>query len=161
MQRNALIVFTLVPAVLAFSLLFAHVLEIPGKLQLDGPEWLTLQQHLYIAFAPAGAISEIAAIALSWMVFLNLRRSPGRSLAFLAALCLTAALVVWFMAVARMNTRINAWTAQSLPTDWQGVRNRWESGHAIALLLYALAILLLARLLLIGGDRVAPRSGAP
>ncbi len=161
MQRNTLIVLTLVPAVLAFSLLFAHVLEIAGKLQLDARSWLMVQQHLYIAFAPAGAICEIATIILSWAVFISYRRTPGRNLALIAAICFSAALALWFVLVAPMNDRINGWTPTSLPPDWQAARNRWEIGHALALLLYAAAILLLARLLFVSADRVAQRTRPP
>ena len=161
MRLQTLILICLVPVVLTFSLLFAHVLEIPGKLPLDGPGWLTVQQHLYVAFAPAGAIGEIAAILLSWFLFFRLRRSPGRSPAAIAALCLTAALVLWFIIVAPVNGRLNGWTAASLPADWQDVRNRWEAGHAVAALLYGVAIALLTRLLIRARDRVAPPAAAP
>src|SRR5437867_7137212 len=99
-RKKSLIVLTLVPAVLAFSLLFAHVLEVAGKLELDARTWLTVQQHLYVAFAPAGAICEIAAIALSWFVVVSYRRTLGRNPALIAALCFSAALVLWFILVA-------------------------------------------------------------
>ena len=31
-----------------FGLVFAHALEIPGKLRFTGVQWLTVQQNLYI-----------------------------------------------------------------------------------------------------------------
>jgi hypothetical protein len=160
-QRNTLIVLTLVPAVLAFSLLLAHVLEIAGKLQLDARSWLMVQQHLYIAFAPTGAICEIAAIILSWAVFVRNRHTPGRISALIAALCFSAALALWFILVAPMNDRINAWTPARLPTNWQAARNRWEIGHGLALLLYAAGIMPLARLLFVSADGVARRARPP
>ena len=37
--------------VLTLGLSFAHVLEVPGKLQLDGAQWLMVQHHLYVGSA--------------------------------------------------------------------------------------------------------------
>jgi hypothetical protein len=54
---------------LTFGLTWCHVIEIPGKLRLSGPEWLSVQHNLYIAFGgPVGAPIEVAAILLTWAV---------------------------------------------------------------------------------------------
>ena len=37
---------------LILGLAFAHVMEVPGKLRIDGPTWLIVQQNLYIGFGP-------------------------------------------------------------------------------------------------------------
>ena len=100
-------------------------------------------------------------IVLSWAVFISFRRTAGRILALIAAICFSAALALWFVLVAPMNDRISAWTPANLPTNWQATRNQWEIGHALALLLYAVAILLLARLLFASADRVARRARPP
>ncbi len=160
MRRNGFALATLAPVVLVFSMLLAHVLEIPGKMRLDGADWLTVQQHLYIAFAPAGAVGEIASILLAWALFFRLRQTAGRGQALAAALCVSAALALWFILVAPMNARLNGWTAASLPADWTATRNRWEAGHALAFLLYAAALLLLVRLAA-GRDRVAAAASSP
>jgi hypothetical protein len=42
----------------------AHVLELPSKLILDGPLWVTVQQHLYRGWGPVfGGPIEVAALA--------------------------------------------------------------------------------------------------
>jgi hypothetical protein len=54
---------------LTFGLTWCHVMEIPGKLRLSGPEWLTVQHNLYVAFGgPVGGPIEVAAILLTWAV---------------------------------------------------------------------------------------------
>jgi hypothetical protein len=39
-----------------FGLAFARVPELPGKLRLSGPEWLTVQHNLYIGFGRFAAV---------------------------------------------------------------------------------------------------------
>lgn len=67
--------------ILTLGLSFAHVLEVPGKLQFDGPQWLTVQQHLYVGFGTVGAAIEVLAIVLAWVLTLRPRKAPGRRLA--------------------------------------------------------------------------------
>lgn len=49
-------------------------MELPGKLRLDGAAWLTVQQHLYVAFGVVGAGIELLAILLTWVVAVQVRR---------------------------------------------------------------------------------------
>jgi hypothetical protein len=123
---------------LTFGLTWCHVMEIPGKLRLSGEEWLTVQQNLYVAFGPPlGAPIEVAAIGLTWAVFLLVRRrGPATLWTFAAAISVTAGLVEWFWMVSPMNTIIVGLTADNLPADWPRVRNQWEIGHAIHALLF-------------------------
>lgn len=125
---------------LVFGLTFAHVMEYPGKLRLDGPAWLTVQQHLYIAFGPFASIAEPLAILLTWILAIMLRRRwPAFGLTLLAAVSTTAGLVVWFLLVAPMNTLLNRWTPATLPPDWTACRDQWELGHAIHFVLFGVA----------------------
>lgn len=126
---------------LTLSLTVCHVMEIPGKLRLAGPDWLTVQHNLYIAFGvPLGAGIELLAIALTWwLAFRVRRRRPAFGWTLTAAVCVTAGLAVWFLLVAPMNTVLNGWTPETLPADWVSVRNRWETGHAIHAALFLLA----------------------
>jgi hypothetical protein len=125
---------------LTLGLAFAHVLEIPGKLRLDGASWLTVQHNLYVAFGVVGAAIEILAILSTWMLLL-LVRGERRAFAWTlaAALLATAALIEWALVVAPMNTALDRWNAATLPPDWRSVRDRWEAGHAIHALLFGLA----------------------
>ena len=118
---------------LTLGLTACHVMEIPGKLRLPGPDWLTVQHTLYIAFGPPlGAGIEVLAIALTWwLAFRVRRRRPAFGWTLAAALCVTAGLAIWFLLVAPMNAVLNGWTPDALPADWTAVRNRWEAGHAL------------------------------
>lgn len=118
---------------LTLSLTVCHVMEIPGKLRLSGPEWLTVQHNLYIAFGvPLGAGIELLSIALTWwLAFRVRRRRPAFGWTLAAAVCVTAGLADWFLLVAPMNTVLDGWTPETLPADWVAVRNQWETGHAV------------------------------
>jgi hypothetical protein len=117
---------------LTLGLAFAHVLELTGKRQLAGPDWLMVQQHLYVAFGSVGAVVELLAITLTWLTLVQRRRAGrGSRRVTVAALSVTLGLIVWALVVSPMNGVLNAWTAASLPDDWSLVRNRWELGHAI------------------------------
>jgi hypothetical protein len=123
-----------------FAMAFAHVIELPGKLRLDGPGWLLVQHNLYIAFGPAGAVLEPLAIVLAWSLAASLwRKGQPYRLAALAAFCATVGLVEWAIVVKPMNALLDGWTAATLPPDWTACRNRWELGHAIHAGLFAIA----------------------
>ncbi len=130
---------------LTLGLSFAHVLEIPGKLQLDGPQWLMVQHHLYVGFGTVGAAIEVAAIVLAWVLAIRLRRTPEGRDTLAAAILVTIGLIEWALVVAPMNARLNGWTATTLPATWQTTRDRWEAGHAIQAALFFAAFLLLQR----------------
>jgi hypothetical protein len=117
---------------LTLGLTFAHVMEIPGKLRLDGATWLAVQHNLYVAFGVAGAGIEVAAIVLTWVLVLMVRdRRPALWWTLGAAVCVTAGLVDWFLLVAPMNAALSVWTPETLPADWTRYRDQWETGHAI------------------------------
>ncbi|MGE0224869.1 MAG: hypothetical protein AB7F35_22680 [Acetobacteraceae bacterium] len=144
---------------LVLGLTFAHVLEMPGKLRLPGPIWLVVQQNLYVGFGAVGAVIEPAGILLSWALVLLLRGRAGFGLALTAAITTSAGLAVWAILVAPMNAVLNGWTPASLPSDWMAVRNRWELGHAIHALLFAVAFSALATAAIRRGGPVPPNTG--
>ena len=52
--------------------------------------------------------------------------------ALVGALCLAAALLLWVAIVSPVNPHWSAAAqAQTVPDDFQSLRNRWEWGHAI------------------------------
>lgn len=125
---------------LVFGLTFAHVMELPGKLRLDGPAWLAVQQNLYVAFGPFASVGEPAAILLTLALAIMLRgRWRAFVLTLLAALSSSVGLAVWFLLVAPMNTLLNGWTTATLPPDWTACRDQWELGHAIHAALFGVA----------------------
>jgi hypothetical protein len=125
---------------LTLGITFCHALEYVGKLQLSGTDWLMVQHNVYTAFGVVGAIIEVTAIITTWIVFIQLRGwKLARLLTLLAALCSSAALGIWFAYVEPVNTALNAWTADTLPTDWTRFRDQWEGGHAAGAALFAIA----------------------
>jgi hypothetical protein len=124
---------------LTLGMTFCHVMEIPGKLRLDGAEWLTVQHNLYVAFGIVGAAIEVLSILLTWAVaFMARKRRPAAYWTLGAALCVTLGLIVWFALVAPMNAALSGWTPETLPADWASYRNQWELGHAIHAALFGL-----------------------
>jgi hypothetical protein len=101
---------------LIFGLALCHVMEIPGKLRLNGPEWLVVQQNLYITFgAPIGAAIEVASIVATWLLVVLVRkRRPASHWTVAAAICVSAGLAEWFAVVAPMNMIFGAWTAGTM-----------------------------------------------
>jgi hypothetical protein len=124
---------------LTLGMTFAHVMEIPGKLRLDGATWLTVQHNLYIAFGVVGAAIEVLAIVLTWILVLMVRRRrPALWWTLAGAICVSAGLADWFLLVAPMNAALNVWTPETLPVDWTRYRDQWETGHAIHAALFGL-----------------------
>jgi hypothetical protein len=150
---------TLLLITLVFGLAFAHVMELPGKLRLDGPAWLTVQQNLYVGFGALGSVAEPLAILLTWVLVAMLRgRRPAFWLTLVAAVCVTAGLAEWATIVAPMNARLSAWTQATLPADWTATRDRWELGHVLHAALFGAAFCLLVAAML-ADTRRAERAG--
>ncbi len=144
---------------LTLGMTFCHVMEIPGKLRLDGAEWLAVQHNLYVAFGVVGAAIEVLAIALTWVLVVMVRgRRPAARWTLAAAVCVTAGLGVWFALVAPMNAALSGWTPETLPADWTSYRNQWETGHAIHAALFGLGFSALVIALLAETPSEAPRS---
>jgi hypothetical protein len=150
--------FSLLLVALTLGMTFCHVMEIPGKLRLDGAAWLTVQHNLYVAFGTVGAVIELLAILLTWVVvFLVRRRRPAFFWTLGAAICVTAGLVDWFLLVAPMNAALSGWTPETLPANWTSYRNQWEAGHAIHAAFFGLGFSALVAALLAETLRDAPR----
>ena len=144
---------------LTLGMTFCHVMEIPGKLRLDGVTWLTVQQNLYGAFGVVGAAIELLSILLTWVVAVQVRhRRPAFLWTGAAGLCVTAGLAVWFATVAPVNAALSGWTPENLPADWTSFRDRWEIGHAVHAALFGLGFgaLVIAVLAETAGDAGRP-----
>jgi hypothetical protein len=63
--RRTLYGIAFICAALALGPTLAHVLEIPGKRQLPGEEWLQVQQTFYLGYAIVGAIAEVGGLLAS------------------------------------------------------------------------------------------------
>jgi hypothetical protein len=98
-----------------------------------------VQQDFAIAFGIVGTALECAAVLLTWMLVIGLRRNR---LAFgwtlVAALSVSAGLVAWFMLVAPVNAALAGMARDALPADWTAYRYQSELGHTVNFLLFAL-----------------------
>lgn len=154
-RRGFLDVWTFVALTLTALLLgtsFGHFLELPAKMELDGPLWMTLQQHLYRRFATIGGVAEIGSLAsLAVLAFLVRDRSRPFVFTLIAATCVAAAFFgVWLLATRPVNAELARWTADTLPADWERWRIQWEVSHVARFVLHlaglgALVIGVLAR----------------
>lgn len=139
----------LVLSALVLGLTFAHVLEMPQRLQYGAELWtrLTRPNALYRYFGLVGGPLEVAAVlSISALAAVVRRRRPAGRLAAAAAALHAAALGTWLAVVAPANVEIGRWAARGIPSDWQHWRIRWETGHAasFALLLAGFCLLVAA-----------------
>lgn len=143
---------TLLLVALTMGLSFAHTLEMPAKLEYDGPLYITLQKSLYRWWGPpfVGAFLEPGAVlATAVLTFQARRRRWTFALTLAAALLLLLAFpVVFFVFVEPANAVFRPAMPAAPPADWMRLRSQWEYGHAarFGLHLAAFAALLLSSL---------------
>jgi uncharacterized membrane protein len=141
---KALRFVSLLCAAVALGLTLTHDLEIPGKHSLDGAEWLNVQHTFYGGFAIVGGIAEVLGL-ISTGALLVLLRAQRTSfvLTLLAALSFLGMLALFAFGNSPLNQQIAAWTPQTLPANWQQVRDAWDRYHAISSVLAAVAFTVL------------------
>ena len=138
---------TLLVAALSLGASWSHVLQIRGKAGWDAALWRTVMESLYRDYALLGAVTEIGAIVLAWMLVLACRRVPAaRSWAIAGALLFSFAFFgLWLGQVAPINQVFAGWSPDAMPPDWQAYRDRWELWHAVIAAVKALGFGSLAR----------------
>ena len=139
-MRRTLQIGVAIVAFIATTAPIAHVLEMPSKLVLNGPLWLSVQQHLYRGWGPVFGPVEIFALALSAAMFLMAKGDRAQRRAYLVAtLCYAGMIGVFFLYNNPVNQALNGWTAATLPGNWPDYRLEWEVGHATSALLSLIA----------------------
>src|SRR4030095_8354778 len=110
---------------------FAHTLEMPAKMNVDGQLWRTFQHTLYPYFAYVGAPVEIGAIiATAVLPYLVRAHRPAFYLALAGTICLALAFfVVWLGFTNPVNAETAKWTADTIPADWADWRRQWGYSH--------------------------------
>jgi Domain of unknown function (DUF1772) len=135
MVRKAWSFVTLVLVALNMGSAFAHVLELPAKMRLDGPSYL-LVQGIYRGFGAAGAMLEPSSVlAAAVMTALHRQRRSSFVLGLAGTASLASALAAWLALVSPMNDRMAWWTRETIPDDWSQVRDQWEYTHAARFIL--------------------------
>jgi hypothetical protein len=141
-----LCVATVVFVALSLGASFAHVLELPAKLQLTGDRYLGVQQ-IYRYFGAIASVLEIGSVVLLVVVVvLGWHRSAGH-LTLLALIAFAASLAAWATVVSPVNTVFASWAGRP-PVHWTNARDRWEWGHVavFGLKLVSFAMLITAML---------------
>jgi hypothetical protein len=153
---------TIVLVALLQGLAFAHVLEMPAKMQYEGALYLELQRTLYVQWGPpnfGGWLEPAAIIATLILAYAVRRNRLDRWLTVGAGIALLLAFaVVFFWFVAPSNDAFLATPRGTIPPNWMALRRSWEIGHAIRFLLQLVALGLLVASALVhrkSGDTTA------
>jgi cytochrome bd-type quinol oxidase subunit 2 len=135
---------SLLCAAVALGLTLTHDLEIAGKHSLDGAEWLHVQHTFYGGFAIVGGIAEVLGLISTCVLLVLLRgQQPSFILTLLAALSFLGMLALFAFGNNPLNQQIATWTPETLPANWQQVRDAWDRFHVISSVLAALAFTVL------------------
>jgi hypothetical protein len=133
-------------AFLATTAPIAHVLEMPSKFALEGPLWLSVQQHLYGGWDNLFWSIQILALLCSVVLFaLSKGDRENRGAYLIATVCYLAVILYFFLFNDLVNTALSQWTATTMPADWQKYRLKWETGYALAALFSLFAFVTLVR----------------
>src|SRR5690606_25657962 len=105
---------------LSMGTAYAHLLEMPAKLNYDGETWLQLLQTLYPpAFGTVGGASEIGAVIATIVLVLMIRkRRDAFRWSILAAACLIGSHAIYWIFIAPVNATLVPLTAETLPENW-------------------------------------------
>jgi hypothetical protein len=132
---------SLLCAALTLGLTLTHDLEIPGKKMLSGADWLIVQQTFYGGFAIVGGIAEVLGLISTGILLLLLReRRTSFILTVVAALSFVVMLALFAFGNNPLNQQIASWTPDTLPANWNDVRDAWDRFHAVSSTFAALAL---------------------
>jgi Domain of unknown function (DUF1772) len=124
---------TLMLSALVTGMAFCHALELPAKMQYSASQYIAIQNSLYVAFGPPnlGALIELAApLSAIVLAILVRKRHPAFPLTLVAiALMLLAFPILFFAFTEPANTVIRSATPESIPANWEQLRNQWEYSH--------------------------------
>lgn len=146
-MKTAWRLLTIVLVALLQGLAFAHLLELPAKMQYDGALYMELQRTLYTQWGPpnfGGWLEPFAIIATLILAYILRRNRLDRWLTVSAAVALVIAFaVVFFWLVAPSNDAFLATPPGQVPPNWAELRANWEIGHGLRFVLQFLAFILL------------------
>jgi hypothetical protein len=120
---------------------FAHLFELPNKMDLSREEYFIVQQiyrgWVLLGIPIFGAL--ISTLALTVVTRKNPQVFP---FALLATICISLALGVFFLFTYPANMQSGNWTF--MPDNWRELRRQWEYSHAAGAGLYLAAFIMLA-----------------
>jgi hypothetical protein len=105
----------------------AHLLALPGKINMTVEQYFTVQQ-IYAGWALLGVV--LFAALLANAVLAVMLRAEGLPfwLAVAGAFGIALTLVLFVIWVHPANVATDNWT--QVPENWQALRTNWEYGHA-------------------------------
>jgi len=63
--------------------------------------------------------------------FYNKKNSLGYYLGLLSVVLIVVALMITLIVLVPIDNEIKNWSSTNLPTDWEGIRHKWETFHAM------------------------------
>jgi hypothetical protein len=115
----------------------AHLLELPGKIDLARSDYFTVQQ-IYRGWSLLGWVLLVELISLVAVVVYARSDKRTRGAAVLALACLIGAQLLFWLFTYPANAVTENWTTQ--PENWQELRHRWEFSHAGGAILQLVAM---------------------
>lgn len=118
---------------------FSHFLQWRRKAELPAEVFLRVQKTLYNDYGPTGAIMEPGELlsTLATMALLRKRRLPVL-LTLVALLTVLAKFPVWALFIRPINEQTLGWAEDSLPPNWEELRDRWHRLHLLRFVLSAI-----------------------
>lgn len=125
---------TLVLVALFMGLEFAHVLELPAKIQYDEALYVTIQNSLYRYFGapgPGAWVTVGAVLAAITLTVLVRKRRAARGWALAGTVCLVIAFpLIFFLRIEPVNVAFEQVNPDAVPPNFEQLRNQWEYAHA-------------------------------
>jgi hypothetical protein len=140
MRVKTFLFISLLSTALAMAAGFAHLLELPHKIQLSDQEYLTVQQ-IYRGWAWLGIVIFASLISNLWLTIKLHGDKKMFLLALTAFLSIVGAQILFWVFTFPVNQLTKNWTI--LTPDWQQLRSRWEYSHAAGAVLDLIALIAL------------------
>jgi uncharacterized membrane protein len=112
---------------LAMAPAFAHLLELPNKINLPRDEYFTVQQ-IYRGWALLGIVVVGALLSTLFLTVLLRNHRPAFILSLIGFICIVATQVFFWTYTQPANLATHNWTM--MPQDWEALRRQWEYSHA-------------------------------
>ena len=133
MALRVLLIVGFLAVLVVTSVLFGLLLQAPARLDLSPAGWIEWQQEaiplMRVMIGVAFLVSLVSTIAAG--VLLHRHGAPASRWLFIVAGLLLVALLITLIGELPLNDDIEGWSAQRPPSDWEDVRNEWETLHAI------------------------------
>ena len=144
-MRSVLEFISLISVGLSVGVVLSHVLKSTNKARLPAGGFLMSQQVLLANWqVSVGSIEALALVSTLGATVIRIQQDGSAFASVLASALLILMFVVWLIWIRPINKAVNAWTVDSIPSDWKTTRDRWERLHAVRCVCGLLAFGLLA-----------------